>query len=201
MFNNKRIIKLSIFLLFFIIVPASGAYFLFWDNVAIPATHKADNGKIIVTVNSDELLKPTLKNTTRKIFQTPFDLTFYNLCFNNYTRVTEKNAVEYINSNVIFEELNGDKLGDVYMPGNKETCVNFNSQSFVISSAGDVQYQFKYFPSDLRVDFDIRPDDKAQPVRSDRIASSILFLFAFWSLIFAFMKIWELLNSILNNNK
>lgn len=201
--RNQRLIKLAVVIFCFVIIPMAGAYFLFWHDVSVSVTYKEfsdEKTKADVAVHINEILKPNPKNTARKIFQVPFDLTFYNLCFKYYLNETSQQLESLNGLATISLYKEKDELLDKFsIRANKKNCVVLNTENFVITSVINVQSITNFPFNELAFEYWVRPDEKATPVRSNQWASSVIFLFAVWGILFSFIKLWNLLKLITIN--
>lgn len=106
-------IRIFLALFFFLFLPSILAFSLFWYNVKVPVTYKKiDDGKVLFTVHREEILRPTFKNTIRKVFQAPFDLDYYKICFLNKSSVVSMaNKITPLSAkDITFQDINGNVL-------------------------------------------------------------------------------------------
>ena len=181
----------------FFILPLVPIWLLFWHNIAIPITYERTvEGKIQITLAANELSRPGLRNTVRKIFQTPFDLTFYNFCFDNRSRVDHSGTSDPIGTAITLETPSGNFLAKVPIGANGKGCVSVDAKEFLISTVtanipGKILYILATEPTELHGD--VVPEDPATPTNHDKWASSVLFLLAFWGLTMLLVSVWEFL--------
>ena len=185
--------KFSI-ILFFIVLPLGGAYFLFWHDVNISVDYRAtSDSKIAVTVHREKLLQPNVKNTIRKIFQAPFDLSYYKLCFKNTSKATEEGTEKSLDAIINFEDLSGKNINieSLKIKGNNSSCINLNSSQIIIGTDFIKPYQFKYF-GPVKFDINIFPENNATPVFYEQIALSAIFYLSMIGVWMLFLSIWGL---------
>jgi hypothetical protein len=181
-------------ILFFIILPFGGAYFLFWHDVGMSVDYQATkDSKVAVTVHREKLLQPNIKNTIRKIFQSPFDLAYYKLCFKNTSKATEEGTEEPLDTIINFEDLSGENINidPLKIKGNNSSCINLNSSQIIIGTDFIEPYQFKYF-GPVKFDINIFPENNATPVFYEQIALSAIFYLSMIGIWMLFLSIWGL---------
>lgn len=187
----------------FLFLPFLIAAWLFWYKVELPVTYKKTNGgKVLVRVQRDLFLYPNFKNTIRKIFQTPFDLNYYKLCFRNESGISSSDGVKKFSNadNIIFEDSDDNRLitDSLNIKGGGRGCVDLSLDRVIIDSA-DVAFNIVEFGKPLKLEINIFPEDKASPTLGDRMASSIIFVLAWWGLILFFLelkgKVWSVWKS------
>ena len=74
---NKKMMFWSIW---FIIIPLAISFlwlFPLWEKIEIP--YHQDS----LVLSETDLFKPSFRNSFRELFEVPFDLKWYNLCFKN----------------------------------------------------------------------------------------------------------------------
>lgn len=198
-----RTIKLSFFLFFFIIIPSFASYSLFYYNVDIPVKNeKIGDDKILVTVDKNVFLKPNLKYTLRRIFQAPFDLSYYNICILNDSKAAEQSEVEFLDTTITLDDIETDKhsIDSLTIKGGGRECFVTNLESMFLS-AGGFTYSLKYFPSLVEFDINIHAEEKAYPNIYDKIASTIIFFVAWLSMMMLIISILKMLIGICKKRK
>ncbi len=81
--RKKITSKIAFEILFLLIIPSLIGLLLFFYDVNIPLKEELVNDKKVITLDTDEFLRPSFKNRIRRIFQSSFDLYYYNFCFKN----------------------------------------------------------------------------------------------------------------------
>ena len=88
-----------------------------------------ENGKLLTRVSEDVINPPSFKNAIRNIFQVPFDLKWYNICFvNKDSKINYKNVNYTLNTTV---KLNNDTL--IQVPSGEKRCKLYKlNEEFVL---------------------------------------------------------------------
>jgi hypothetical protein len=201
--GQSKIYKFLVVLFWFFLLPFIFAFFLFLHKTEIPvkAIRQDKEGRSKYTISTDELNKPNLKNTVRKIFQSTFDLSYYSLCVTNISQLTNTSTNEIIPLNLTLrlENKDGDSLQEWGMKGEEEKCAPFKItndtfyyqykvESLATSSISSIQTasgQCKPLSGATNFDF------KAKPLKSDQTALVIIFYIAYWGLAMLLISIWQ----------
>lgn len=186
MYNNSRIIRIFVFVLIYLIFPLCSALYLFWYDTDIPFSYQAtEDGKVVARLKLNEYLKPDIKNSLRRFFQSPFGLTSYEICIKNSTRISQGDKGTFLDSRVVIEDDNGEELSvsPIFVGGGMDNCIYTDLKVIVLSETN-----FR-IPGDLikigeivKVDNNVYPQ-KASPVFPDKIVSSLLFYLSWWALV------------------
>lgn len=176
--NNKEfrfLIRISIIIVLFII----SFFILFNPYEKIPLSK--ENNNTLIKVSEDEIFQPSITNTIRDIFQVPFDLKWYNICFENKdTKIIFPNGGIDENVNNLLTFNNQTKL---IIPSGEKRCILYKfNEGFTFE--WDFGYLLNFskisIPQGecsivtLKRDLDVY----AQPEFKSIIVKNILFLFA-----------------------
>ncbi len=193
-------IRLSVFLIVSLIVPIFLAFLLFWYNVELPVeTTKVDDGRVKYTVNTEKSKEPSVKNTFRKIFQSPLDLSYYSICFKNKSFATQLDTKEIIQNPIqlILKNKDGVSLKELFIKGGEEGCHFFkgtdNTLFFELTSFGPWVRVEDIMKGKFNFEFvsNFEPS-KAKPIRAEQYASSIIFLIAWLGILLLANSVHEL---------
>jgi len=77
---------------------------------------------------------------------------------------------------------------------NKEGCIILNTENFIISSIANIQTVINFPFNEVAFQYWIRPNEKANPVKSNQWASSVILIFAVWEINFLIIQLIQLTN-------
>ena len=189
------------------LVIASSIWLFWFDvNMSVESSPKIDKDEqkvIAVTVYKDSLTYPNLKNSLRRIFQAPFDLTYYNLCIENRSRATENGEVQFLDATVSLTDIEGKSISRVplNLKANKKTCFLLNLDNMVLKNATLSAYQLKYFPTSIKFDTDPVVSTVAVPVFWDKFTSTIIFYVSMLGLVSLINSIFAILRDFFEVKK
>ena len=142
-----------------------------------------ENGKLLSRVSEDVINPPSFKNTVRNIFQVPFDLKWYNICFvNKDSKIIYKNGNYTLNTTV---KLNNDTL--IQVPSGETRCKLYKlNEEFVL------EWLFVFPPEDFE-NVNIFVSAYAEPEIWGLVTKIFLFIIAWFGLVLIMAEIYKLL--------
>ncbi len=191
--------KLIPFPLFGVAIPTLVAYFLFWysSTTVVPIKNeRTQEGNVrVVRMESPSQLNRLLA-VARAALQVPFDLSNYNICLRNQTKLAGAGGETFLDVQALIMDESGKTiLGPIFLSKQGRACGEVSISPFVLG-IGDVEpiiINAEYLPARLKGNFDIAADEDrgAWPTRSSQIVSTFIFLIAYGAVL-------KLLNEYIN---
>lgn len=192
--SHQKFSNFSKFVLF-LVLPFGIAHWLFWFQVNIPLKQETDTeGKKWFVLDNKKFAYPDLKNSIRRVFQAPFDLTYYEICFVNATNAVENQTTEYLPVEINFTFID-PKVTDVrtlnIKAGGRE-CLYLNTKTDQISYDVTTIYHGHFFPLNFTINHNVLPENP-KPIIGDQIVSSVIFTIAWWSFLLLIRELYHVL--------
>ena len=141
-----------------------------------------ENGEIVTRVSEDIINPPSFKNTIRNIFQVPFDLKWYDICFvNKDSKVSYKNGSYKINTTVKF---NNDTL--IHVPYGEKRC-----KLYKLNEEFAPEWFFLIPANDFET-FNVFVYAYAKPEMWGLVAKIFLFIITWFGLVLVVTEIYKL---------
>lgn len=190
--------QLWILLRFLVItVPVILAFFVLFNPFEkIPLSREKITENItMVKVSEEDIFRPSLKNAIRDIFEVPFDLRLYEICFvNKDTKLIYENGETDKNVNVTLNFNNNQTIFTV--PYGKTECVLYKfNKDFTFNWGFDHSFNLSRVIETSKEKFVHRVilhpdvDTYAKPEMSSIIVKNILFFFAWAGILFLSLEI------------
>jgi len=204
--DKKQVWKLIRFLV--IVVPVIMAFFILFNPFEkIPLSRETINENLtMVKVSEEEVFQPSVKNTIRDIFEIPFDLRWYEICFvNKDTKLFYENGEIDKNVNVTLNFNNNQKL--LIVPYGKTECVLYKfNKDFTYNWEFDYPFNVSrmletskekyisinkthYIKQRGTISFSPDVDSYAKPEINGIIVKNVLFFFAWWGVVYLSVEI------------
>jgi len=203
-----------------IILPLLISFFILFNPIEkIPLSkEKITENITMVKVSENVIFSPTLKNAIRDIFNVPFDLKWYDICFvNNDTKLIYENGETDKNVNVIVNFNNNQKI--LTIPYGETECeiYKFNEDftykwgfKYTTNLSGALETSKEKFIPINKTNYIkiikgplLSPDvdSYAKPKKSGIIVKIILFFFAWVGIVFLILEIYKFCSCGFNKKK
>lgn len=195
--------NIALLFIFYLIIPILSAFWLFWYDVKIPINfeRKTEIGNEYL-VEKNKLFEPGLKNSIRNSIQSPFNLSGIanlNICFYSSKEEEINTDGKIVNTKFIGGKaivyINDQEPKIFEFEANREiNCrsINLDSTSKIIVGVANPKFSYSItiFPSRMHL---TPPEiiDKATPYLWDKILSTIIFIFAYWTFMFLIEQIYK----------
>lgn len=191
--------KLLILFLLFICLPAALAFWLFWFKVDLPINTARGKESTEYTVNTEKLKESKPKNIVSKVFKTPLDLSYYEFCVGNTSKLTETGTgkVTPINVAISVTNKNGQLLKTLEMGGNKKQkdCYAFKiaDNIFYVTNSYSISFN-PYYQQQVLIDY----PSNARPILPEKITLTAVFWLAYLSIAWLFISLYRFCKQYLN---
>ena len=186
MSRTKVFFSTLVFLFFGLFVPMFAANFLFWQN--LPIRNEKVGGKVRVVLIEDKRVIQRFANAIRLAFQIPFDLSRYDICFRNKTKIEGAGGTTAVGVKmVITDERDVVLAGPLEIPKNSRVCAEMNINSFFlqISEVEAIQVKRDFLPALFISNYDIAADESigASPITTSKFVSTFIFFLAYGGML------------------
>lgn len=203
-----RVFGIIIRILVIVIPVLLSITFLFSPFEKIPLSkEKITENLTMVKVSEEEIFKPSLRTTLRDIFEVPFDLKWYEICFvnRNTSLIYENGEIDAKNINV---SVNFNNQTELYIPYGETNCTTYKfekdftfiwhfafplnlSKLLDISKGNIIPLNETDYIREASASLHHDVEAYAKPELSGIIVKNILFLFAWCGLVFLFIQIYH----------